>query len=295
MRYLLDELHAYEHDYSGALRLVQHKDNPSLAGDRALCAPASRKELASFQTSIMAEVKDVRNALANLATKGGNTDAKIEAIEARVERMEAKFDTNFGRIEDLLRGRATVAAPPSPVHTPSSVGPPSGRPTTQSLDTPLGHPPAYPRSLGTCYRLGSSVPLLTTRLTATEHATHPQRPTTSQLPAAPVERIPIGPPQLGLSYDPTKTFITPSSPGDSSASSALDFMSSRPIVPDMPNGMPFRERWKEVVRHWRDGAPDLNLHIPLKDWPPAYLHGPNRGNQSKWNQRRHIATEFLDR
>ena len=173
MRYLLDELHAYEHDYSGALRLVQHKDNPSLAGDCALCAPALRKELASFQTSIMAEVKDVRNALANLATKGGNTDAKIEAIEARVERieakvdsnfgrMEAKFDSNFGRIEanfgrieDLLRGRATVAAP-SPVHTPSSGGPPPGRPTTQSLDTPQGHPPAYPRSLGTCYRLGSS-------------------------------------------------------------------------------------------------------------------------------------------
>ena len=76
MRYLLDELHAYEHDYSGALRLVLHKDNPSLAGDRALCAPASRKELGSFQTSIMAEMKDVRDALADLATKGGNTDAK---------------------------------------------------------------------------------------------------------------------------------------------------------------------------------------------------------------------------
>ena len=148
MRHPLDELHAYEHDYSGALRLVQHKDNSSLAGDRALCAPASRKELVSFQTSIMAEVKDVRNALANLATKGGNTDAKIKAIEAkietieaRLERIEAKIDANFervnanfGRIEDLLRGRPT-GAPPSPVPTPSSGGHPPARPTTRSLGT----------------------------------------------------------------------------------------------------------------------------------------------------------------
>ena len=212
---------------------------------------------------------------------------KIEAIEARVERIEAKIDSNFGYIKDLLRGRPTEAATGA---SPTSI------PTTSSG----GHSPARPTTLnlGTCCHFGSStsfVSLLTTRLTATEQAARPQRPTTSQLPTAPVERIPIGPPQLALSYDPTKTFVTPSGPGDSNANSALDFMSSRPIIPDMPNGMPFHERWKEVVRHWRDGAPDLNLHIPLKDWPPAYLHGPNRGNQSKWNQRRHIATEFLDR
>ena len=273
MRHPLDELHAYEHDYSGALRLVQHKDNSSLAGDRALCAPASRKELASFQTSIMAEVKDVRNAFANLATKGGNTEAKIDANFERV-------NANFGRIEDLLRGRPT-GAPPSPVPTPSSGGHPPARPTT--------------RSLGTWYRFGSSVPLLTARLSrTTERATHPQHPTT-QSPVVPVGHIPIGPPQFGLSYDPTKTFVTLSSPGDSSASPALDLVSSTPTVPDMPDGMPMHKRWKEVIRHWRDGAPDLNLHIPLKDWPSEYLHGRNRSNQSKWNQRRHIATEFLDR
>ena len=36
MCYLLDELHAYEHDYSGALHRVSHKANPSLAGDCTL-------------------------------------------------------------------------------------------------------------------------------------------------------------------------------------------------------------------------------------------------------------------
>ena len=52
--------------------------------------------------------------------------------------------------------------------------------------------------------------------------------------------------------------------------------------------MPMHERWKEVVCHWQDGALELNLHIPLKDWPREYLHGCNRGNQSKWNQQCHI-------
>jgi len=94
MHYLLDELHAYEHDYSGALCPVSHKANPSLAGDRALYAPASRKELASFQTLIMADVKDIHGALNNL-------DIKVD------------------RIEDVLRGltEAITAVHPSPIPT----------------------------------------------------------------------------------------------------------------------------------------------------------------------------------
>ena len=107
MRYLLNELHAYEHDYSGALHpLVSHKDKPSLASDGALCAPALRKELASFQTSIIADVKDVRDAL-------------------------TKLDAKVGRIEDILQDltEAVTGARPSPVPTPSSSGHPSAYPT----------------------------------------------------------------------------------------------------------------------------------------------------------------------
>ena len=109
MHYLLDELHAYEHDYSGALHRVSHNADPSLAGDHALCAPASRKELASFQTSIMASVKGVRGALTSL---------------------DAKMDVKVGHIENMLQGltEAITGACPSPIPIPSSGG----------------HPPAYP-------------------------------------------------------------------------------------------------------------------------------------------------------
>ena len=122
MRYLLDELHAYEHDYSGALRpLVSHKDNPSLAGDRALCAPATRKELASFQTSIIADVKDVRDALASVHAD----------VHDGIAKLDAKLDAKVGRIEGILRDltEAVTGARPSPVPTPSSSGHPSAYPT----------------------------------------------------------------------------------------------------------------------------------------------------------------------
>ena len=58
--------------------------------------------------------------------------------------------------------------------------------------------------------------------------------------------------------------------------------------------MPRGKAWKEVVRHWQEGAPELNLHVPLKDWPYEYTCGQNRGLHSKYNQRRIIVTEFLD-
>ena len=268
MRYLLDELHAYEHDYSGALCRVSHKANPSLAGERALCAPASRKELASFQKLIRADVKDVRDALVNLDTK--------------VSRIEANLDTKVGRIEDMLRGltEAITGACVGPIPAPSSSGLPPAYSTLSGM--PLWF---FFCVVADCYAL------------TTEHTAHPQHLTT-QLPAPPASNH-IGPRHFSFSCTPTQAFVTQSSPAASNASSPLDFVSPKLTIPDVPprNGpkMPRNEGWKEVVRHWQEGAPELNLPIPLKDWPHDYLHGPNRHLQSKYNQRRIIATEFIDR
>jgi len=258
MRYLLDELHAYEHDYSGALCQVSHKANPSLAGDRALYAPASRKELASFQTLIMADVKDIHGAITNL-------DTKVDCIE------------------DVLRGltEAITAAHPSPIPTPSSGG----------------HPPAYPILSG-MWPFFFCVTATDCQALTTEHITHPQHPTT-WLPAPPVESNHIGPHHFSFSCAPTQAFVMQSSPAASDASSLLDLVSPKPTIPDVPprNGprMPRSEAWKEVVRHWREGAPELNLPIPLKDWPSDYIRGPNHHLQLKYNQRCIIAMEYLNR
>ena len=134
----------------------------------------------------------------------------------------------------------------------------------------------------------------------TERTTHTQHPTT-QLPASPVSNH-IGPRHFSFSCAPTQAFVTQSSPATSTASNAsslLDLVSRKPVIPDVPPQncsykMPRGEAWKEVVRHWQEGAPELNLHVPLKDWPYEYTRGQNRGLHSKYNQRRIIATEFLD-
>ena len=132
----------------------------------------------------------------------------------------------------------------------------------------------------------------------TECITHPQHLTT-QLPTPPVESNHIGPCHFSFSCAPTQAFITQSSPAASNASSLLDLVSPKPTIPDVPpwNGprMPRSEAWKEVVRHWWEGAPKLNLPIPLKDWPSDYIRGPNRHLQSKYNQWCIIATEYLNR
>ena len=73
----------------------------------------------------------------------------------------------------------------------------------------------------------------------------------------------------------------------------------KPVIPDVPPWncsykMPRGEAWKEVMRHWQEGMPELNLHVPLKDWPYEYTRGQNHGLHLKYNQRRIIATEFLN-
>ncbi|KAN0101339.1 hypothetical protein V8E55_001323, partial [Tylopilus felleus] len=53
--------------------------------------------------------------------------------------------------------------------------------------------------------------------------------------------------------------------------------------------------WKDMVRHWADGAPELGLETPLKDWPREWLTGANHCNFTmKHHYRSVIAKEFLD-
>ena len=69
-----------------------------------------------------------------------------------------------------------------------------------------------------------------------------------------------------------------------------------PVIPDVPYpGISMSKGWKEVMRHWEHAMPELELLIPLKNWPKSYTQGPNRKLYSKYHQRRTIATEFLDR
>ncbi|KAL4071195.1 hypothetical protein V8B97DRAFT_2104394 [Scleroderma yunnanense] len=83
-------------------------------------------------------------------------------------------------------------------------------------------------------------------------------------------------------------------------SDTLTYSSPSPFIPDVPfthaDGTitPRNKAWRDVIQHWEKGVPEKRLP-PLRDWPYEYTHGPNRNLQSKYNQRRIIALEFLNR
>lgn len=55
------------------------------------------------------------------------------------------------------------------------------------------------------------------------------------------------------------------------------------------------DAWKDVVRHWVSGAPELGLETPLKDWPKEWTNGANRRRFAmKHHNRSIIANEFLE-
>ncbi|KAG1868094.1 hypothetical protein C8R48DRAFT_771798 [Suillus tomentosus] len=68
VRYLLDELHAYETDYSDALSPISRGADASLAGEHALTRPASTEELRMVHTSVAADVNSLRNDMRSLTS-----------------------------------------------------------------------------------------------------------------------------------------------------------------------------------------------------------------------------------
>jgi len=72
-------------------------------------------------------------------------------------------------------------------------------------------------------------------------------------------------------------------------------------IPHLPmkreNGKmtPRSETWRDIVRHWTEGEPRLQLFIPLKDWPHHYYNG-RRGRHfnTLYYQRSLVAKEFLE-
>ncbi|KAG2094650.1 uncharacterized protein F5147DRAFT_819885 [Suillus discolor] len=68
VRYLLDELHAYETDYSDALAPISRGTDASLAGEHALTRPASTEELHMVHASVAADVNSLRNDMRSLTS-----------------------------------------------------------------------------------------------------------------------------------------------------------------------------------------------------------------------------------
>jgi len=68
IRYLLDELHTYETDYSDALAPVLCNANDSLMGEAALIQPVSAEELRSVHTSVTTDVRGLKAGMDTLTS-----------------------------------------------------------------------------------------------------------------------------------------------------------------------------------------------------------------------------------
>jgi len=113
---------------------------------------------------------------------------------------------------------------------------------------------------------------------------------------APLERNCVGPQHFSFACPSVQPPVT--QPLPVASESSYSECPSHVVIPDVPGRrtkIPASEGWRIVVRHWLEGDPQLKLYIALKDWPPEYMHESNRKWQLKYNQRRTIATEYLER
>ena len=304
MWYILDELHCYKNDHSGALGPTTQHANNSLVGDglltRALMVDvaALHRAMEKMSASQAAMSEDVR---------------KVSASQATMSEDVKDMHQQFGNMSNWL-----IERPFAPTTLGSSLA-------QSSLETPqasnnfnvLGEcrcasfchtvqhlflsPAHQPSSAGLIFQL---------------HPMHQRIPAAeSQLRQLTVQGMQCsGPPPM-----PPATMATPSSapaaPSNVTTSTPLPpqtepkTWTSRPslsipmglLIPDLPitlkNGVMQSSKadsWRIIVQHWTEGDPRLGLFLPLKDWPPHYHNGPGRQFNTKYYQCRLIATEFLD-
>lgn len=79
IRYLLDELYAYEADYSDALAPIQQETDQSLAGEAALVQPMSTEELQMVHSSVTGDIRELQ---ADMGIIANSVHTLIEIVGA---------------------------------------------------------------------------------------------------------------------------------------------------------------------------------------------------------------------
>ncbi|KAG1888119.1 hypothetical protein F4604DRAFT_1674537 [Suillus subluteus] len=115
VRYLLDELHAYETDYSDALAPISRGADVSLAGEHALARPASTEELRMVHASVAADVNCLRNDISSVNNSLRSLTNKLR-VHLMLHLLEDKIATSHS--------------------THVKVSSPSARITSRQLPTP---------------------------------------------------------------------------------------------------------------------------------------------------------------
>ncbi|KIK79780.1 hypothetical protein PAXRUDRAFT_833918 [Paxillus rubicundulus Ve08.2h10] len=260
IRYLLDELYTYETDYSDALAPVARGANESLVGEATLVQPMSTEELRLVHTSITTDVQGLRVEIDNV------TGVVRELARVILQSHELPTASSTSKHIPPQMTPLTIKIPPRVAGTPSAV-------------------------------VCGSVPLLpSSNPTPASTTTHSrQHPHTTVIPtdssgAATLFSIT----NLGRHANGVPGGKAPHRPSSHSIPKASL------VIPDVPVLCPDRTRrlkkdsWRDIVKHWLFGDPKLDLHTPLKDWPPEWTQGANRLFAVKYFERSTIALKFIN-
>lgn len=125
IRYLLDELHTYETDYSDALAPFSREAESSLAGEQALMRPASTEELRMVHASMTADVNHLR---VDISAVNDSLRSLTSMVQATSSCLKAAGHLPPTQLEEdprftLLRVSASSAESPQ-ISTPRHVRPP---------------------------------------------------------------------------------------------------------------------------------------------------------------------------
>ncbi|KAG1879967.1 hypothetical protein F4604DRAFT_1679111 [Suillus subluteus] len=93
VRYLLNELHAYETDYSDALAPISRGADVSLAGEHALARPVSTEELCMVHASVAADVNCLRNDISSINNSLRSLTNKLR-VHLMLHLLEDKIATS---------------------------------------------------------------------------------------------------------------------------------------------------------------------------------------------------------
>ncbi|KAG1845309.1 hypothetical protein DFJ58DRAFT_730899 [Suillus subalutaceus] len=114
VRYLLDELHTYETDYSDALAPISRGADASLAGEYALARPVSTEELRMVHASVATDVNSLHNEIGSVNNSLRSLTSVVQAACTTATALQLLDSSRFTDVSSECASRT-----PTPSYTPS--------------------------------------------------------------------------------------------------------------------------------------------------------------------------------
>jgi hypothetical protein len=114
IRYLLDELHAYETDHSDALCPIQREANVSLLGEHSLVKPATTEDVrilqANINTDLQQAVRQITNIVVATSKSGGTCPATV-SLPLNLLALNSDMNSPLSPTPMITQGAERGAAP----------------------------------------------------------------------------------------------------------------------------------------------------------------------------------------